>query len=70
MTRGWVLFSGPQTSRTGGVTIVRAPSLEDLQRFFAVDPYALNGLATYQFIEFEPVKRQPWLENWVSGEAG
>jgi hypothetical protein len=46
--------------------VARAPSLEELQRFFAADPYILKNLAVYRFIEFDPVKRQPFLEDWVT----
>lgn len=66
--RGWLLFSGPQAPKTGGLIVARAPSLEALQAFFADDPYLLNGLAEYRFVEFEPVKRQAFLEEWVTGE--
>lgn len=64
--RGWLLCSGPQVPRVGGIIVARAPSLEELQRFFADDPYQKKGLARYRFIEFEPVKRQAFLETWVS----
>jgi uncharacterized protein YciI len=66
--RGWLLMSGPRVPRTGGLIIARAPSLEELQDFFTQDPYQLKKLASYQFTEFDPVKRQAFLENWVNGE--
>jgi uncharacterized protein YciI len=65
--RGWLLLSGPQVPRTGGMIIARAPSREELVDFFARDPYQANGLASYRFVEFEPVKRAVWMENWVAG---
>lgn len=65
--RGWILCSGPQNPRVGGIIVVRGPSLADLQAFFAEDPYQKKGLAQYRFIEFEPVKRQAFLEEWVTG---
>ena len=65
--RGWLLCSGPQVPRQGGVIVARAPSLADIQRFFADDPFQKKGLATYRFIEFEPLTRQPFLEDWVTG---
>ncbi len=66
--RGWLLCSGPQAPKTGGLIVARAPSLEALQAFFADDPYLVNDLADYRFVEFEPVKRQAFLEAWVVGE--
>ena len=65
--RGWLLMSGGQNPRMGGIIIARAPSLADLQAFFTADPYQQAGVADYRFLEFNPVKRQPWLETWVTG---
>jgi uncharacterized protein YciI len=66
--KGWLLFSGPRSPRTGGMVVARAPSLEDLQEFFRTDPYQINHFATYEMIEFDPVKQQPFMENWILGK--
>jgi uncharacterized protein YciI len=65
--RGWLLLSGPQIPPNGGIVVARAPSLAEAQEFFSTDPYFTSGVATHQFIEFDPLKHQPWLENWVTG---
>jgi uncharacterized protein YciI len=65
--RGWLLMSGPQNPRTGGMVIARAPSRAELEAFFRADPYATAGVASYRFTEFNPVKRQAFLESWVTG---
>jgi uncharacterized protein YciI len=65
--RGWLLMSGPLQPRTGGLVVARSPSLEEIQSFFRQDPYQLNGVATYRFVEFSPVKRQPSMESWING---
>ena len=65
--RGLLLMSGPLNPRTGGRVVARAESLEEIRSFFAQDPYNLKSLATYAFYEFEPVKRQPFMEDWVNG---
>lgn len=67
--KGWLLCSGPQSPRIGGMIVARAPSQEELQQYFAEDPYQKKGLAVYRFIEFEPVKHQPLLADWVKGSA-
>ena len=64
--KGWLLCSGPQVPKTGGIVIARAPSMEEIVQFFTNDPYQKKGFATYRFCEFEPVKRQAFLEDWVS----
>jgi SagB-type dehydrogenase family enzyme len=67
---GMLLFSGPQEPRTGGMAVARAESLEEVQAFFAQDPYHLSGLADHHFTEFNPIKLQPFIKNWVEGGKG
>ncbi len=64
---GWMLFSGPQTPPTGGLIVCRAPSREAIETFFENDPFHVKHVATYRFIEFDPVKRVDWIEAWVTG---
>ncbi len=66
--RGWLLMSGPQSPKTGGIVVARAPSLEALQAYFGGDPFARHGAAAYRYIEFEPVRRQAAMEDWAAGE--
>lgn len=65
--RSWLLMSGPQQPKVGGLIIGRAPSLDEMKEFFKNDPYAVQNVASYQFIEFDPVKRQEFIESWVTG---
>jgi uncharacterized protein YciI len=65
--KGILLLSGPKEPRTGGLVIARSESLEEIQDFFSHDPYHLNNVATHSFIEFNPVLRQTWLDDWVIG---
>jgi uncharacterized protein YciI len=60
-----LLFSGPRKPRSGGIIAARADSLEYIKSFFENDPYKINNLATYEFFEFDPVKFQPFLEDWI-----
>jgi len=64
--RGWLLISGPRNPKTGGIVVARAPSQADLADFFNEDPYKILGLADHEFLEFDPVKYQPWLADWIS----
>ncbi len=66
--KGWLLCSGPRidTHVPGGMVVARAPSLEDIQQFFANDPYHLQNVAAHSIIEFNPVMRQPLLEEWAA----
>ncbi|MCL5270941.1 MAG: YciI family protein [bacterium] len=62
---GLLLCSGPQVPRVGGVIVARGESREVIERFFADDPFNTNIVASYRIIEFDPVKRQPFLEGWI-----
>ncbi len=64
--KGWLLCSGPMVPKSGGVVIARAPEKLDIENFFSDDPYLLNQAATYRFVEFEPVKHQNFLEDWIN----
>jgi uncharacterized protein YciI len=66
--RGWLLFSGPQEDRTGGVILARAPSRTELEDFFKNDPYQLEGVADHRFIPFNPVLSQDFIKPWIAGE--
>lgn len=66
--QGYLLCSGPKNPRVGGVIIARAESEEELRKFFLLDPYQQQNAAQYIFIEFNPVKFQPFLEKWVAGQ--
>jgi uncharacterized protein YciI len=61
-----LLVSGPQDPRKGGIIVARGESPEEIQVFFARDPYQAKNLATYRFIEFAPVKYQPFIADWIA----
>jgi uncharacterized protein YciI len=63
---GLLLCSGPQVPRSGGILLARASERAALEAFIAQDPYALQGLAEYRLIEFQPVLHQPWAAEWFT----
>jgi uncharacterized protein YciI len=48
------LASGRKTPAKGGVILARAMPREKLDQILATDPFALENLATYDIIEFDP----------------
>lgn len=64
---GLFLCSGPKDPPTGGYLVARANSVETLRTMFAQEPLNSEKLATFTFTEFQPVKRQPWTEDWFVG---
>ena len=51
---GDFIASGPQTSRVGGVIMMKADSREAAETIIAEDPFRVNGIADYQIVEFTP----------------
>jgi len=64
---GLFLCSGPKVPPNGGYLVARATSVEALRTMFEEEPFNREGLATFAFTEFQPVKRQPWTEAWFVG---
>ncbi len=63
--KGFLLFSGPLNPRTGGIVAARAESIDEIKFFFENDPYLKNDAASYSFFEFDPVKYQSILKEWI-----
>lgn len=66
--KGILLMSGPNEPQTGGYVIARSETIEEIQSFFKADPYNIKNVASYKFLEFNPVKFQPFLKNWIEGD--
>lgn len=50
-----LLASGPQNPRTGGVILARGNDKAKIVEFLEKDPFKVNGIASYNVIEFHPV---------------
>jgi uncharacterized protein YciI len=66
--RGILLYAGGQEPRVGGIALARAESRQALEDYFATDPYKVNGLSEYRYVEFKPAKYQPFLDEWMAGQ--
>lgn len=53
------IASGRRVPRTGGVILARSPSKEALDVLMQGDPFCLNGVATFEVIEFRTSQHQP-----------
>lgn len=59
---GQFLVSGPQVPRDGGIILAKGGTREEWQKTTLEDPFVIAGVAEYEVIEFEPVKRHPTLD--------
>ena len=60
--KGIFIASGRMVPRTGGVILVRAISLEELDAVLAEDPFNINGVAEYSMTQFIPTMMAEGLE--------
>jgi len=63
--KGILLMSGPQLPRLGGIIVARAASMEKIDAFFSNDPYQINKVAEYRYAQFNPVKHQDFMKDWI-----
>ena len=63
--KGVFIASGPRVPRTGGIIIARAASKEALEQIIDEDPFYLNGVATYEIMEFVARMVAPELASMV-----
>lgn len=62
---GLFLASGRQNPAKGGVILSKALPRERLEAILQEDPFAIQKLATYEIIEFEPKMTAPELKGVV-----
>lgn len=58
------IVSGRKVPRTGGVILVNAQSLDELNAILAEDPFHQAGVAEYQITEFIPTMTTPEFEQF------
>jgi uncharacterized protein YciI len=54
--QGFFIMSGPLKPRTGGIIIADTQDRAYLEKILNQDPFTLAGVATYEFLEFIPIK--------------
>lgn len=68
--QGLFLASGPMKPRTGGVLIALTRDKNHLEMVLKQDPYHLAEIATYQLIEFTPVKHCDEIKDLIQVSEG
>ena len=64
------LLSGPTIPPKGGFLLARAESLKELSDILAGEPYQKSNVMRFKRItEFNPVQRQPFLNEWFEGKV-
>jgi uncharacterized protein YciI len=63
---GLFVASGRKVPRTGGVILIAGEDRARVLSVIAQDPFALAGVATYELVEFCPVKMRPGFEAFTA----
>lgn len=62
---GLFVVSGRRVPRTGGVILIASDDREHVLSVISKDPFAVNGVATYELIEFMPTKMREGFEPFI-----
>ncbi len=62
---GLFVVSGRQVPRTGGVIVIAGHDRGQVTTILEQDPFKQAGVATYELVEFAPIKVQPGFEQWT-----
>lgn len=57
--KNYFFCSGPKNPRTGGIILSQLQDKDILECFLALDPFCVEGIASYEIIEFNPVQSHP-----------
>lgn len=61
---GLILMSGLKSDISGGISIMKAKSIEDVEAYLAADPLKISGNQDYRVIEFTPHFTHPLSGEW------
>jgi len=64
----YLIFSGPQRPRTGGVIISTLDDPAQLENIMKEDPFLIHDLAEYTYIPFDPVKCDPRFACFINAD--
>ncbi|MEW6338143.1 MAG: YciI family protein [Acidobacteriota bacterium] len=56
---GTLVCSGPRTDGTGGIVLARGTDRSRVEELFRRDPYAIQGLAVHDIVEFDVKSHAP-----------
>jgi uncharacterized protein YciI len=61
---GLILMSGLKSDMSGGMSFMKANSIEEVEAYLAADPLKISGVQEYRVIEFTPHYFQPIASEW------
>ncbi len=64
--KNYLVVSGPQQPRTGGILISSLSDKNIIDQIIANDPFYKYDVAKYEVIEFLPVKHHPEFKSFIN----
>lgn len=61
---GLILVSGLKSDVSGGLSIMKANSIEEIEAYLSADPLKISGAQEYRVTEFTPHLIQPTASEW------
>lgn len=61
---GLILVSGLKSDVSGGLSIMKANSIEEIEAYLSADPLKISGAQEYRVTEFTPHFIQPAASEW------
>ncbi|MGG7179292.1 YciI family protein [Clostridium paraputrificum] len=61
---GLILVSGLKSDESGGLSIMKAESLEKVEAYLSADPLKVSGIQDYRVMELTPHFVQPIANEW------
>lgn len=68
--QGLLVASGPMKPRDGGIVIAATNDRNYIESIFQQDPFYLAEIASYEYIEFTPVKHCDALKELIQKREG
>lgn len=66
MDKGLILMSGLKENMSGGLFVMKADSIEDVEEYLASEPFKVSGIQDYKIIEFTPHYFNPSPSEWFN----
>jgi len=62
---GNLICSGPRNPRIGGIILANAKDVDEVWKIVHEDPFCINQIASYEVIEFNPMKYNKDFEPFI-----
>lgn len=66
MDKGLILMSGLKENMSGGLFIMKAASIENVEEYLASEPFKVSGIQDYKIIEFTSHYFNPSPSEWFN----